>query len=285
MPTSLTFPIESTVKNFHSPNADPVITNFFNNHGQIKMTPDNKSFYVSGGHAGSNGLEQTGTIYVGTQSVDNYAKRMDISPMWAARDLAIHELGHVKYQQHDYEINPGDNAPLSAKVDWCLTREAEATFFSFTVAKDVHDRGQSALHVPGTDAVPDLYNLMLSATTGIDPRSVMYEKKGIEFAKDLFSHDQKYVSFCSDPKNWKAPAYVAPVDNSGPDWGSHPGGSSGGGAHGGTGGYTPMPGGYWQKVPPANPSDSVAPLPEGHEPVQLVGIADHSAHFAHATFV
>lgn len=44
-----------------------------------------------------------------------------------------------------------------------------------------------------------------------------------------------------------------------------------------------MPGGYWQKVPiEPLPGDGVAPLPQGHEPVQLVGIADHGAHFAHA---
>ena len=279
MPVSTNFDIDYTLRSFHSPKADPAISNFFNHGGTIVMKPDNKSFYISGGHV--NGLEKNGTIYIGTQSVDNYAKKMDIPLTWAAKDLAIHELGHVVYQQRDYENNPGDNAPLAAKVDWCLTREAEATFFSFSIAKEDHARG-GKLHVPGTDAQPDLYNLMLSATAGVDERSVMFEKKGIEFAKDLFSHDAKYVQFCSDPKNWKAPAYVAPVDTSGPDWGTHPGGSSGGGASGGTGGaYTPMPGGYWQKVPEHHPSDSVAPLPQGHEPVQLVGVADHSAPFDH----
>ncbi|MFC7651259.1 hypothetical protein ACFQT4_03080 [Pseudoduganella danionis] len=127
MTTNVTFPIEFTLKNFHTPKADSYVSNFFANNGHIVMAPDNRSFYKSAGHV--NGLEKNGTIYIGTQSIDNYAKKMDIPPVWAARDLAIHELGHVAYQQRDYESNPGDNAPMSAKIDWCLNREAEATFF------------------------------------------------------------------------------------------------------------------------------------------------------------
>ena len=42
---------------------------------------------------------------------------------------------------------------------------------------------------------------------------------------------------------------------------------------------------YWQKVPAdSHPSDSMAPTPQGYEPVQLVGLADHSALFAHAAY-
>ena len=280
MPTSVQYPIEPTVKSFHSPNLDPVISSFFAHGGHIVMVPDNKSFYKSDGHV--NGLEKNGIIYIGTASVDNYAKKMDIPQPWAVKDIAVHELGHVVYQQRDYQNNPGDNAPLAAKVDWCLTREAEATFFSFTIAKEVKAQG-GTLHVVGTDSVPDLYNKMLSATAGIDPRSVMFEKKGIEFAKDFYSHDAKYVQYCSDPKNWKAPAYVAPVDNTDPDWGHGGGGGGGGAGHGVGGAYTPQPGGYWQNVPPAkpHPSDSVAPIPHDYEAVQLVGVSTHSAHFDH----
>ncbi|MQA40655.1 hypothetical protein [Rugamonas aquatica] len=277
MTTGVTFPIEYTLKNIHTPKADQYISNFFANNGRIMMTPDNKSFYKSDGHV--NGLEKNGTIYIGTQSVDNYAKKMEIPPTWAARDLAIHELGHVAYQQRDYEQNPGDSAPMSAKVDWCMTREAEATFFSFTVAMENHAQGGN-LHVPGTDAVPDLYNAMLSALAGTDARSSLYEKKGIDFAKDIFAHDSKYVAYCSDPNNWKKPAYVTPTDTSGSDGGN--GGGGGGGGGGGTGGYTPQPGGYWREVPPDNPSDSVAPVPQGHDAIQLVGVSPHSGHFEHA---
>lgn len=200
MPVDVTFPIEYTLRNIHTPKADAAINNFLNNGGQITMKPDNKSFYVSGGHA--NGLEKNGTIYIGTQSVENYAKKMDISLVWAARDLAIHELGHATYQQRGYESNPGDNAPLAAKVDWCLTREAEATFFSFTVAKENHAQGGN-LHVPGTDAVPDLYNMMLSATNGIDPRSVMYEKKGSSSRKIYSCTTANMSRFAATPKTGK----------------------------------------------------------------------------------
>lgn len=67
-------------------------------------------------------------------------------------------------------------------MDWCLNREAEATFFSFAVAVEDHAQGGN-LFVPGTEAVPDLYNAMLAATAGANPLSFDYEKKGIAFAK------------------------------------------------------------------------------------------------------
>lgn len=216
-------------------------------------------------------------IYIGTQSIDNYAKKMDIPPVWAARDLAIHELGHVAYQQRDYESNPGDNAPMSAKIDWCLNREAEATFFSFTVAMENHAQGGN-LHVPGTDSLPDLYNAMLSALVGIDTRSSLYEKMGIDFAKDIFAHDNKYITYCSDPNNWKKPAYVTPTEP------AESGGGGGGGGFGGSvAGYTPEPGGYWREVPPKNPSDITTHLSSGYDAIRLVGVSDPLTHSEHPT--
>lgn len=59
MPVSVNFDIDYTLRTFHSPKADPIISNYFNNGGKIAMKPDNKSFYISGGHV--NGLEKNGT--------------------------------------------------------------------------------------------------------------------------------------------------------------------------------------------------------------------------------
>lgn len=179
MPVSINFPIKTTLMNVNTPTANVWVKNFLGtpgNEGKIIMVHDNKSLYQSGGHVNSNGIEKNGTIFIGTEAVDNYAKKMDISLVWAARAIAIHELGHVAYQQSDYMQQPGDNAPMPLKVDWCLSREAKAAFFSFKIAVEAKAKGGN-LYVPGTEAVPDLYNAMLAATAGIDMRSDQFEKK------------------------------------------------------------------------------------------------------------
>ncbi|MBV6323643.1 hypothetical protein [Duganella violaceipulchra] len=273
--TSISFPIETTLRNIQTPTITPVINNYFNNGGKIVMMESSVAQYTSGGHLNNNGLEKNGTIVIGTFAIDAYAKTMNISPLWAARDLTVHELGHAYYQQRDYITNPGDNAPIAAKVEWCMTREAEATFFSFTVAVENHAQGGN-LRVPGTDSQPDLYSAMLSAIGGIDPRSSQYEIQGIAFAKNIFKNDTKYVSYCSNPDNWKRPSYLPPEDFV--DDGGHGGGF--GGAWNALGVYVPerIPGGYWQTPPPL-PSDATGPHTEVTPlDIALVGIASTSGY-------
>ncbi|MYM27472.1 hypothetical protein GTP58_03975 [Duganella sp. CY15W] len=255
MPTTTSFNIVSALRSINNPKAQAAENNFLNNGGIIKMVNSNQCNYVSGGHP-VNSIETNGTIYIGTTAIDNYAAKMQISPLWAARDLAIHELGHAVFQQRDYETNPGDAAPLADKVSWCLTREAEASAFSFEVAVENHASGGN-LHVPGTDSIPDLYASMLAAVGTLDPRSSQFELKAIAYAKQVFSNDPKYVAFCSNPQNWKLPAYIPPTP---PNDGGGGGGGAGGGSGGGSG-YVPEPGGYWQEVPDKQSTDGMSPPP------------------------
>jgi hypothetical protein len=188
---------------------------------------------------------QYGVIYVGTKAVDALAQTAGITPVQAAQAIAIHELGHAYYQQRSYMTAPGDGASIDAKAEWCMQREGMASFYAFKVAQE------SGTHfVARTTALPNLYDSMLQALNGIDPRSSMYEIAGIAAATQKFREDPKYVAFCKKPSNWNAPAYV--TGDSGSDGGGWTGGGSGAGGFG----YVPEPGGYWQI--PENSSNSVA---------------------------
>jgi hypothetical protein len=155
---------------------------------------------------------QYGVIYVGAKAVDALAQIAGITPVQAAQAIAIHELGHAYYQQRAYMIAPGDGASIDAKAEWCMQREGMASFYAFKVAQE------SGTHfVAGTTALPNLYDSMLQALNGIDPRSSMYEIAGIAAATQKFREDPKYVAFCKNPSNWNAPAYV--TGDSGSDGG------------------------------------------------------------------
>lgn len=240
MPTSTSLQIKDILLRASGPTQDAMETAFFSK-GSIVMVVDSKSNYVSGGL--QNGIVQYGTIYIGTKAVDSLAQAANITPAQAAQAMAIHELGHAYYQQRAYMNAPGDNASIDAKANWCLEREGMASFYAFKVAQE------SGNHfVAGTTALPNLYDAMLQALNGIDPRSSMYEIMGIAKATEKFKEDPKYVAFCKNPNNWKAPAYITT------DFGSSTGVSGGSGAGGF--GYVPEPGGYWQI--PENSSNSTA---------------------------
>lgn len=242
MATSTSLQIKEILLRASGPTQDAMEAAFFAK-GSIVMVVDNKSNYVSGGV--QNGMVQYGTIYVGTKAVDALAQSANITPVQAAQAIAIHELGHAYYQQRAYMTAPGDGASIDAKAEWCLQREGMASFYAFKVAQE------SGTHfVAGTTALPNLYDSMLQALNGIDPRSSTYEIAGIAMATQKFKEDPKYVAFCKNPSNWNAPGYVTG------DFGSDGGAWTGGGGGAGGFGYVPEPGGYWQI--PENSSNSVA---------------------------
>lgn len=253
--------ITGILRNVNTPTADAQEARFFDNGGTIRLVESVGSIYVQGSIV--NGLVQPGTIYIGTFSVDNLAATANIAPSWAARAIALHEMGHARYQQAVYQAQPGDNAPMSSKVDWCMYREGTASFYSYTVAKEM------GWHVvAGTNKNPNLYDTIDAALAGIDPRSSVYEQIGIAAAKAAWAADPKYVAYCSNPTNWSKPHYI-PAEP--PQTGS---------ASPGTGSvirtvydWAPTPGGYWRPVPP-HPSNSQLPDPITEPELQSLALLD-----------
>lgn len=108
--------IESLLRSVNGSIADAQESRYFGNGGTIMMAENAGAKYVNG--AVVNGLVQPGKIYIGTYAVDQLASYAQISPVQAAKAIAIHEMGHARYQQMIYQSQPGDAAPISAKVDW-----------------------------------------------------------------------------------------------------------------------------------------------------------------------
>ncbi len=242
------YDIQNLLQSVNTPIADAQETRFFGNGGSIMMVESTGANYVKG--AVVNGIVQPGTIFIGTYAVDRYAAAAELSPIQAAKAMAIHEMGHARYQQSIYQAQPGDSAPMDAKVAWCMLREGTASFYAFTVAKEM------GWHVvAGTSKTPNLYDTIEAALGSIDPRSSVYEQVGIAAAKAAFAADPQYVAYCSNPSNWNKPSYIPPSPPS-----TSPGGPGTGSVINSVYDYPPEPGGYWQPVP-THPSDVVLPDP------------------------
>lgn len=221
---------------------------------------------MSGGHPDGR-IEQNGTIYIGTKAVDGLASGLGITPNQAAQAIGLHEMGHAYYQQRIFESQPGNNATIDAKVDWCMQREGLATFYAYKVALE-----SGSGIVAGTSAVPNLFNTMTNALAGLDPRSSLFEIKGIEFATQKFKEDPKYVAFCKNTNNWQKPSYLGPYTPE--EGGSFSGSFSIDGAFYKYAPPPPIPGGYWIEF---NTSNSVTPVdsPLDSKNIEIVGTSTH----------
>lgn len=161
---------------------------------------------------------------------------------------------------------------MSAKIDYCITREAYAVVFEYRAALEERALG-SMLHVVGTTATPDLFDTLSQAFANMNPASNQFELAAVPFVANLFKADRAYMSYCSNPLNWKKPAYMPePLPTSGT--GAPSSGNGGGGLW-----YVPSDKSYWKEVPPDNPSDSLPSDPTNADSMaQIIGVQNMESH-------
>ncbi len=240
--------IKKALTEIDTPTADAQEARFFGNGGSIIMVEATAAQYVRGNVV--NGLVQPGKIYIGTYAVDNLAATAELAPIQAAKALALHEMGHAAYASLVYSRQVGDNAPMSAKVDWCMFREGTASFYAYSVAKEMGWQ-----YVAGTNKSPNLYTTIDEAVKGLTAGSTQWELAGIAAGKAAFAADPKYVAYCNKPENWNKPQYIPaepPQTGGGPP-------QSGSPIHDAYN-YPPTPGGYYVLLP--SNLDSPDPFPD-----------------------
>lgn len=270
--------------------------------GSSTMANTLNSFFAKGGVIGYNQPGE-GTRYVsndvagkaGTILIDpTHPSKMlswTGSELEATRDLIIHELGHFQYELQDKAMFSQAQTSVDARIDYCFTREAEASVFAFQVARELKSVNIRA-EVPGTAANADLYSLMATVFNSSTQNL-------LNAVKSQYANDKAYAEYCQ--KNFgKVNAYIPPdgtepmpgSDGDGTD-ATGPAGTHG--AAGGSGGVSIGPyvppstpiappsggggGGYWQPIPAPTPgpvTDSIYPDPYLHSEmvnVELVGIS------------
>jgi hypothetical protein len=212
-----------------------------------------------------------GTIHIGTEAVEQYANKVGITPAQAAKELAQHEFGHVYNQQRDKDINPGNNASMDKKVEYCLTRESEAAATDYMAAFDeVAAGGNQAQHVVGPPSMLDMYTYIKAKYPDANPHSSQFFNALVLDLKGIYRADSQYVAFCKNPKGWFKPSYLNP-DAVSP--GATYSGSSGGGA------ITHIPNDVSYVQYPPNDSNAIGENPDGGMLAQVVGINNlHATH-------
>jgi hypothetical protein len=229
--------------NMNGSTIDSFDSSYFANNGKIDVTTSGLSNFKSGTLL--NGAVQNDTIYISNHAIDVLSDTAGLLLTNAARALLAHEAGHAFYKQLDYNTQPGDNADIGQKADWCLDREGRAAYFAFKYAVE-----SGSHYVAGTSLAPNAYDAIAAAVVGLVPGSLEYEAAGIKIATNLYKGDVNYIAYCYNPTNWKPGAYI-PIEN------LPSGGTYGGGAVW-TSGYVPEPGGYWR---PVNSSDVIIAPP------------------------
>jgi hypothetical protein len=135
---------------------------FFNGGGLVDITSAPVSQYQS--KPTVNGVVQNGTLYISASSINVLKEAAGLTPTKAMNAVLAHEMGHAANQQLVYLRQPGDNADIGQKADWCFMREGAATVFAFTVALE-----SGSNFVAGTTLFPNLYDALAARLAGLTP--------------------------------------------------------------------------------------------------------------------
>lgn len=243
--------IRDIITGTHSQTAITILNNFQNQGGTVDLNATSTNFIANMNM--QLGINQGGTISISPADVSQTAKLYKMTTNMAQMEIAVHELGHDNYAAKDALAF---TSTVSGREAWCYSREAEASYFGFTIALEAQANGVQ-LGVLGPQGQPNLYTSMLSFSQTLtgNPQSLPYQNAMISFAKNAWQNDPQYQAFC---KAWaagsdtKAPRYIAPEDDRSVDdsgGGGSGGGSGGGGGGGSGGGGGPTGGGYWNPPP------------------------------------
>ena len=229
--TYTTAGLVSALNNINSATSKTQTARFFANGGLLNMSTAPVSQYQS--KPMINGVVQNGTLFISAPSINSLKEAAGLTPTKAMQAILAHEMGHAFYQQLLYLRQPGDNADIGAKADWCFMREGAASIYAYTVALE-----SGSNFVAGTTMFPNLYDAIAARMVGLTPGTQQFQDIGIRIASEYFAGDLAYIAFCYNPRNWEPPK-IYPIS-------SVPGNETSFAAW--SCGRIPQAGGYWQKV-------------------------------------